>query len=83
MVSNLALPRTMFTPVNNSSSDHSDIHISRLRTYFTKLPPMATRPQTTPTHVSRDMDKWTLRNDAVRGPLNPPQSRTILNIITG
>ena len=36
---------------------------------------MATRPQTTPTHVPRDMDKWThvfVRNDAVRGPLNSP-----------
>ena len=36
---------------------------------------MASRPQTTPTHVPRDMDKWTrvfVRNDTVRGPLNSP-----------
>ena len=36
---------------------------------------MATRPQTTPTHVPQDMDKWThvfVWNDAVHGPLNSP-----------
>ena len=70
----LALPGTMFTTTNNSSIDLSS-YVARLRTYFAKLPPMATRPQTTPTHVPRDMDKWThvfVRNDAVRGPLNSP-----------
>ena len=40
---NLALPGTMFTPLKNSSKDISS-YISRLRTYFTKLPPKATRP---------------------------------------
>ena len=70
----LPLPGTMFTPVNNSSTDLSS-YISRLRTYFTKQPPMATRPQTTPTHVPQNIDKWThvfVRNDTVRGPLNSP-----------
>ena len=36
---------------------------------------MATRPQTTSTHVPRNMDSWThvfVRYDAVRGPLNFP-----------
>ena len=79
----LALPGTMFTPINNSSIDFSSC-VARLRTYFAKLPPMANRPQTTSTHVPRDMDKWThvfVRNDAVRGPLNsPPLSRTIQNV---
>ena len=62
------------TPINNSSTDFSS-YVTRLRTYFAKLPPMATCPQTTPTHVPRIMDKWThvfVRNDAVRGPLNSP-----------
>ena len=70
----IALTRTMFTPINNSSTDLSS-YVTRLRTYFAKLPPMATCPQTTPTHVPRDMDKWThvfVRNDAVRGPLKSP-----------
>ena len=68
----LALPGTMFTPVNNSSTNLSS-YVARLRSYFTKLHPMAT--QTTCTHVPRDMDKWThvfVRNDAVGGPLNSP-----------
>ena len=74
----LALSRTMFTPINNSSTDLSS-YVTRLRTYFAKLPPMATCPQTTPTHVPQDMDKWThvfVRNDAVRGPLNSPYLET-------
>ena len=50
---NLALPGTMFTSVNNSCRDLSS-YISRLRSYFMKLPPMTTRLQTVPTHVSRD-----------------------------
>ena len=36
---------------------------------------MATRPQTTSTHVSWDIEIWTrvfVRNDTVRGPLNSP-----------
>ena len=64
----------MFTPIDNSSTDLSS-YVARLRTYFAKLPSMATGPQTTSTHVPRDMVKWThvfVRNDPVRGPLNSP-----------
>ena len=70
----LVLPGTTFTPVNNDSRDFSS-YVARLRSYFTKLAPMATRHQTTSTHVPRDMDSWTrvfVRNDMVCGPFNSP-----------
>eukprot|EP00106_Octopus_bimaculoides_P021841 XP_014789283.1 PREDICTED: uncharacterized protein LOC106882951 [Octopus bimaculoides] len=65
----LALPGTMLAP-DNSSHPGPTSYVTRLRSYFSTLPPMHPCDQSISSHVPPDIDKLThifVRDDSVRG----------------
>ncbi|XP_029654615.1 uncharacterized protein LOC115228087 [Octopus sinensis] len=73
----MTLPGTMLAPDNSSPPDPTS-YVTRLRSYFSSLPPMHPRDQSIPSHVPLGIDKWTfvfVRDDSVKGPLVFPYKR--------